>query len=131
MTAVKKRVSKKNKRSWRKNVDITDVENFLEDQRLEERLGVKFSDTKNEELFEIDVKGQDDSNELSDIKTNKCPRVLLSKPNNSSSYRLRETELPKCYEILEKRSAVPVPIKPTKRIKAVENKYLKRKVSKI
>lgn len=35
----KKRVSKKQKGSWRKHVDIHDVEEFLEDQRLEERLG--------------------------------------------------------------------------------------------
>lgn len=37
----KKRVSKKKKISWRKHVDITDVEEFLEDQRLEERLGLE------------------------------------------------------------------------------------------
>lgn len=35
----KKRVSKKHKSSWRKHVNITDVEEFLEDKRLEERLG--------------------------------------------------------------------------------------------
>lgn len=35
----KKRVSKKNKSSWRKYIDTKDVDDFLEDQRLEERLG--------------------------------------------------------------------------------------------
>lgn len=35
----KKRVSKKNKAAWRKHSDIRDVEEFLEEQRLEERLG--------------------------------------------------------------------------------------------
>lgn len=35
----KKHVSKKNKKDWRKHCDIRDVEAFLEDQRLEERLG--------------------------------------------------------------------------------------------
>lgn len=41
MTAIKKkkRVSKKTKTAWRKYSDINDVEEFLEDQRLEERLG--------------------------------------------------------------------------------------------
>lgn len=40
MSVVKrKRVSKKSKLSWRKHVNIADVEEFLEDQRLEERLG--------------------------------------------------------------------------------------------
>lgn len=35
----KKRVSKKNKIAWRKHTDIKDVDKFLEDKRLEERLG--------------------------------------------------------------------------------------------
>jgi len=35
----KKRVSKKNKKSWRKHTDTKDVDSFLEDKRLEERLG--------------------------------------------------------------------------------------------
>lgn len=38
MTQVKKRLSKKSKGSWRK-IEHNDVENFLEDQRLEERMG--------------------------------------------------------------------------------------------
>jgi nucleolar protein 53 len=35
----KKRVSKKNKKSWRKYTDTKDVDSFLDDRRLEERLG--------------------------------------------------------------------------------------------
>lgn len=35
----KKRVSKRNKVSWRKNIDISDVNTFLEEQRQEERIG--------------------------------------------------------------------------------------------
>lgn len=35
----KKHHSRKLKSSWRKHVDITDVENFLEEQRTEERIG--------------------------------------------------------------------------------------------
>jgi hypothetical protein len=35
----KKRVSKKNKKSWRKHTDTEDVDSFLDDKRLEERLG--------------------------------------------------------------------------------------------
>lgn len=39
MTQVaKKRLSKKTKGSWRK-IEHNDVDNFLEDQRLEERIG--------------------------------------------------------------------------------------------
>lgn len=39
----KKKVSKKNKSSWRKHTDINDVNEFLEDQRLDERLGCVFT----------------------------------------------------------------------------------------
>ena len=45
----KKNASRKNKKSWRKNVDIEDVEEFLEEERLEERLGGKFADRKDEQ----------------------------------------------------------------------------------
>jgi len=33
--------SKKGKKAWRKNTDLAEVEEFLDDQRLEERLGGK------------------------------------------------------------------------------------------
>lgn len=35
----KKRVSKKKKESWRKHIDITDVDKYMEEQRQEERIG--------------------------------------------------------------------------------------------
>jgi len=37
--AKKKRVSMKKKANWRKHTDIEDVEQFLEEQRLQERIG--------------------------------------------------------------------------------------------
>ncbi|XP_005189217.2 ribosome biogenesis protein NOP53 [Musca domestica] len=49
----KKRISKKNKSAWRKT-DIQDVEEYLEEQRQEERIG-SFTEKKDEELFKIDV----------------------------------------------------------------------------
>jgi len=39
----RKRVSKKKKESWRKHIDIEDVDNFQEEQRLEERLGLELT----------------------------------------------------------------------------------------
>ncbi|KAH8235431.1 hypothetical protein KR032_000181 [Drosophila birchii] len=52
----KKRISKKNKSAWRKT-DIQDVEQFLEDQRQEERIGT-FADKKDEDLFVEDASPQ-------------------------------------------------------------------------
>jgi nucleolar protein 53 len=36
---IKKNASRKNKKSWRKNVDMTEVEEYLEEKRFEERMG--------------------------------------------------------------------------------------------
>ena len=47
-----KGASKKNKKSWRKNTSIEDIEEFLDDQRLEERLGGSFD----QDLFVVDSK---------------------------------------------------------------------------
>ncbi|XP_011202330.1 ribosome biogenesis protein NOP53 [Bactrocera dorsalis] len=54
MSAIKKkRISKKTKSAWRKT-DIKDVEEFLEDQRQEERVG-SFAEKKDDELFMVDA----------------------------------------------------------------------------
>ncbi len=55
-----KKASKKKKASWRKNTDLDDVEEFLEDQRIEDRLGGAFRHRKDEELFALDSQGQKD-----------------------------------------------------------------------
>ena len=49
-----KRASKRNKKSWRKNTDLEDVEDFLEDQRLEERLGGAFDKRSDSDIFVVD-----------------------------------------------------------------------------
>ena len=51
-----KGASKENKKSWRKNTSIEDIEEFLDDQRLEERLGGSFDQRKDEDLFVVDSK---------------------------------------------------------------------------
>jgi len=51
----KKNPSKKSKKCWRKSSDIADVEEFLEEKRLEERLGGgSFDDKPNDQLFVLD-----------------------------------------------------------------------------
>lgn len=42
-TEKRKRVSKKSKKAWRKHTKVEDIELFLEDQRLEERLGYSYN----------------------------------------------------------------------------------------
>uniref|UniRef100_A0A1Q3EWQ3 Ribosome biogenesis protein NOP53 n=1 Tax=Culex tarsalis TaxID=7177 RepID=A0A1Q3EWQ3_CULTA len=50
--------SKKNKASWRKNVDISDVEGFLEEQREHERLAGNVADRTDAELFVEETRPQ-------------------------------------------------------------------------
>ncbi|KAF9045272.1 ribosome biogenesis protein Nop53/GLTSCR2 [Panaeolus papilionaceus] len=53
--------SRKGKKSWRKNVDIEDVEKGLEEMRKEERVvGKALQKQKDEDLFVIDTKGDDE-----------------------------------------------------------------------
>ena len=58
-----KGASKKNKKSWRKNTSIEDIEEFLDDQLLEERLGGAFDQRKDEDLFMVDAKSQNEADE--------------------------------------------------------------------
>ncbi len=40
---IKKNASRKNKKSWRKNVDMSAVEEYLEEKRFDERIGKSIS----------------------------------------------------------------------------------------
>ncbi|XP_013186088.1 ribosome biogenesis protein NOP53 [Amyelois transitella] len=125
----KKHVSKKNKKAWRKYCDITDVEAFLEDQRLEERLG-KFDTKPDSELFVVDTQGDGD---VEVKKVDEKPVVLTAKQRK----RQMLNETPKCFEVLLPSSKVedpnkkrnhknPVGFKPTALSKVTEKRRLKR-----
>ncbi|KAM7214321.1 Ribosome biogenesis protein Nop53/GLTSCR2 [Rhypophila decipiens] len=82
-----KQPSRKGKKAWRKNVDVTDVEKGLDELNDEIILhGEKIGEKASEDLFAIDVKG--DSN-----ITKKLPKALTKKL--------------KADEIIAARSAVP------------------------
>lgn len=94
MSIKKKRVSKKLKVSWRKHVNIDDVEDFLEEKRSEEKLGPPLATVSNSELFILDTK--------------------LTKPIDILSPRQRRanrlSKPLKCFSALEPDSKVPDPI---------------------
>ncbi|KAK6381269.1 hypothetical protein LTS17_004326 [Exophiala oligosperma] len=79
-----KQSSRKGKKAWRKNVDITEVQTGLENLREEIIQGGPIAEKASEELFALDVKGSED------IKI----KYKLQKPL-------------KVDEILSRRSAVP------------------------
>jgi nucleolar protein 53 len=110
MAHKKHKVSKKTKKSWRKHVNIQDVNNFLDNVRLEERLGTSFSLRKNEELFAIDKKRNTNN---------------VNKYNNLTKHQYRSlmnnTE-PNCFAILKSSTAVTDPILKRNHIKTKEEK---------
>ncbi|KAL1122102.1 hypothetical protein AAG570_003508 [Ranatra chinensis] len=98
----KKGVSKKSKKSWRKHVNIQDVDDFLDDKRLEERLGGPFENKKDEELFFVDTKPLSENE-------------LLSRKERS----LRPL---KCLEILKSTSSVQDPVIKRNRVRTREER---------
>lgn len=89
----KKHHSRKLKSSWRKHVNIDDVDNFLEEQRLNERIGT--IDAKSDaELFSVDKKAA----KFTALTSKQRQKLLASKP-------------PKCLAALVNHSKVEDPIK--------------------
>lgn len=107
-TKIKKhKVSKKTKKSWRKHIDIKDVEQFFEDKRLEERLGAPLSERVDSELFIID-------------KTpNETKPVVSSK--RAARLALKEKEA-RCFASLKPHTQVPDPISKRNRVRTKEER---------
>ncbi|KAI8058077.1 ribosome biogenesis protein Nop53/GLTSCR2 [Syncephalis plumigaleata] len=87
-TKRKKQSSRKGKKNWRKNIDIGDVEEGLAELVTEEIEGGKIHERKDDDLFTVDVMGDEKSNR----KANK------------------ETKKLRVDQILEKRSHVAAPL---------------------
>ncbi|XP_012285471.1 ribosome biogenesis protein NOP53 [Orussus abietinus] len=103
----KRKVSKKTKKAWRKHIDIKDVDAYLDNARLEERLGPPLAEKGDDELFAIDIKG---TNESVAILSKRERRLnLLNKP-------------PTCFAILRERSMVPDPISKRNRVRTIEER---------
>ena len=103
----KKNASRKNKKSWRKNVDIDDVEEFLEEERLEERLGGKFADRKDEQLFVVDG-----------ATASEVPAVS----GRIERRRARAARPLKCFQSLEITGGAADPIKKRNRVRTREER---------
>ncbi|XP_063832225.1 ribosome biogenesis protein NOP53 [Ostrinia nubilalis] len=103
----KKHVSKKNKKAWRKHCDINDVEEFLEDQRLEERLG-KFDTKPDSELFVVDTQG-DEHTKAKEKTADETAKVVAKPRSAKERKRLQLSQTPKCFEVLLPTSKVQDP----------------------
>jgi len=100
-----KGISKKGKKGWRKNVDIQKVEEYLDDKRLEERLGGSFADRPDEALFTIDKETTE--------KVEQPPKKWRKN---------RENKPLKCYQHLEIKGGVSDPHKFRNRRKTSEER---------
>lgn len=89
-------MSKNRKKSWKKHSDVKDVEEFLEDQRLDERLGGSVATKPDEELFYVDT----------------TPVSKPAKPDQPETKRERRNRKLTCYLNLEPSSKVQPPTKP-------------------
>jgi len=85
------KASKKNKKSWRKNVDMTDINEYLEEKRFEERTGGSLEDKPDEALFTLDT-----NIETIDVSDTRKKR--------------RENKKLKCFQILEGLPGAPDPV---------------------
>jgi len=94
----KTHASKKNKKSWRKNTDIADIEEFLHEKRFDERVGGSFEDRPDADLFIVDKtkKGpKTKKNNRKDPKPLKCFANLLGLPGANDPIKKRNrTKLP-------------------------------------
>jgi len=104
--AKKHKVSKKTKKSWRKYIDIKDVDAFLDNNRLEERLGTPFSERTDTQLFTID-------------KAADVTRNVISK--RAARLALKNKE-PKCFASLKPHTCVPDPISKRNRVRTKEER---------
>lgn len=103
----KHKVSKKTKRSWRKHIDINDVDAFLEDKRLEERLGVPLSEKADSQLFILDK------------TAGKTETVVSSKRAARLAVKVKEA---RCFASLKPHTQVPDPISKRNRVKTKEER---------
>ena len=91
------KASKKNKKSWRKNVDMTEVNEYLEEKRFEERVGGSVTDKPNEALFTLDTNVEAELSETKrkrrEDKPLKCFALLNGLPGAANPVPLRNHTL--------------------------------------
>ncbi|KAL1501236.1 hypothetical protein ABEB36_006599 [Hypothenemus hampei] len=100
----RKRVSKKSKLSWRKHSKVADIEEFLEEQREDERLGGPLDQISDDQLFTLDTKPDE---------------TLISTRQQRKLKALRPL---KGFAALQPHTNVPDPIKKRNRVRTVDER---------
>lgn len=100
----KHKVSKKTKKAWR-NIDVKDVDTFLDNSRLEERLGIPFSERTDTQLFILDK-----NNVTGNVTSKRSARLAL------------KNKEPRCFASLKPHTCVPDPISKRNRVRTKEER---------
>jgi len=89
------RASKKNKKSWRKNVDMTAVNQLLEERRFDERTGGSLAEQPDSALFTVDSGGgagdQQAGRDRKTVRPLRCFANLAGLPGAQDPVGLRNT----------------------------------------
>ncbi|CAL8343437.1 unnamed protein product [Arctogadus glacialis] len=94
----RKRINKNKKKNWNKHIDVNDVEDYLEDVRLQERTtGGLISDKSDESLFFLDAGDK------------KAATRTVVEPTEETTGRRKASRPLKVDLILKNNSLVPVP----------------------
>lgn len=110
----KRKVSKKLKSSWRKNIDDTDVDEFFEGKRLDERLGWVFLHTLSANQFDT-ISTIFNYSKAFELRDDAELFTIQKKPQNLIRDSIlcptkKEEPTLRCYQALENTSAVPDPL---------------------
>lgn len=111
----KKRFNKNKKKNW-KNIDITQIEDALEGERLEKRTTGTLSSKRNDELFFIESKVSDGALESSKREKLRYKRLLIDEllvpnpervkaPTNVGLAKLRKQEKSKAMRATKRKAA--------------------------
>jgi len=106
------KASKKNKKSWRKNVDMTEINQFMEEKRFEERVGGSFEDRPDDKLFTIEKEAKfvPEKRNRKEVKQLRCfanleglPGAPDPKPVRNFTLKPEERENPIVRDMKEKK----------------------------
>jgi len=100
MAPPKKKVVKHLKKSWKKHSDIQDVEDYLEDKRLQERTGGLVAEKKDDQLFFLDSASVEGKNTTT---------TTASTSTNLGGKKRKIHEPARCYANLQPDARVPAP----------------------
>ncbi|XP_039266909.2 ribosome biogenesis protein NOP53-like [Styela clava] len=113
--AKKRRLNKNKKKTWRKNIDISDVEKALDIERLELRTGGLVSEKADDELFFVDKSAKTENKSKRSLKRDKrlhvdetlVPDPNAIKPPSTTSNRSKRRAVKRLDKKLERRNKIP------------------------